>query len=115
MRYPRNCRLLKRSDFDAVFKSVMRPELGQLIRQRDYLVYQRFSEQVPRLGLSISKKAVRLAARRNRLKRCLRDFFRQHMVELSGDIIVRWTADPKSYEYDDLTKPLSLLIQKSTG
>lgn len=115
MRYSRNCRLLKRSDFDAVFKSVTSPQLGRLIRQRNYLVYQRFSEQSPRLGLSISKKAVRLAARRNRLKRCLRDFFRQHLAELRGDIIVRWTTDPNSYEYDDLTKPLSLLIQRSVS
>lgn len=42
-----------------------------------------------RLGLAISKKNTRLAAGRNRLKRLVRESFRQHKDKLAGlDIVV---------------------------
>jgi ribonuclease P protein component len=43
----------------------------------------------PRLGLAVSKKNCRLATGRNRLKRIIRESFRQHRHELPGlDIVV---------------------------
>ena len=42
-----------------------------------------------RLGLAVSKKNCKLAAGRNRLKRIVRESFRQHKAELAGlDIVV---------------------------
>ena len=42
-----------------------------------------------RLGLAISKKQVRRAVDRNRLKRLVRDVFRAHRAELDGlDLVV---------------------------
>ena len=38
----------------------------------------------PRLGLAISKKACRLAVSRNRIKRQIREYFRQHKQQLAG-------------------------------
>lgn len=42
-----------------------------------------------RLGLAISKKHCRLASRRNRVKRVVRESFRRHQAELAGlDLVV---------------------------
>jgi ribonuclease P protein component len=42
-----------------------------------------------RLGMAISKKYCRLASDRNRLKRIIRESFRQHQAELKGlDLVV---------------------------
>ena len=44
---------------------------------------------VARLGLAISKKHCRQATGRNRIKRIVRESFRQHQAELAGlDIVV---------------------------
>ena len=46
-------------------------------------------EETPRLGLAISKKHCRKATARNRIKRVIRESFRQHQAELAGlDIVV---------------------------
>jgi ribonuclease P protein component len=43
----------------------------------------------PRLGLAIAKKHIKLASRRNRLKRIIRESFRQHQSAFPGiDIVV---------------------------
>ncbi len=43
----------------------------------------------PRLGLAIAKKHVKLASRRNRLKRIIRESFRQHQSAFANiDIVV---------------------------
>jgi len=44
---------------------------------------------IARLGLAISKKNCRHASGRNRIKRVVRESFRQHKMELTGlDIVV---------------------------
>lgn len=40
--------------------------------------------QDSRLGLAIARKAVPTAVQRNRVKRVIRDYFRQHWPEISG-------------------------------
>ena len=46
-------------------------------------------EDVARLGLAISKKHCRKATARNRIKRAIRESFRQQQVQLAGlDIVV---------------------------
>jgi ribonuclease P protein component len=46
-------------------------------------------DEPPRLGLAISKKHCRKATARNRIKRAIRESFRQHQHELTGlDIVV---------------------------
>jgi ribonuclease P protein component len=52
------------------------------------------SEQHPRLGLAIAKKHLKLANRRNRLKRIIRESFRQHQSEFANiDIVVLTRPD----------------------
>ena len=61
-------------------------------RSRDkwFTVLCRESEKdIARLGLAISKKNCRLAAGRNRIKRVVRESFRQHQAGLAGlDVVV---------------------------
>ncbi len=47
------------------------------------------NNDLARLGLAISKKSCRQAAARNRIKRIVRESFRQHQAELAGlDVVV---------------------------
>lgn len=46
------------------------------------------NDQQSRLGLIIAKKHVRHATQRNRIKRIVREYFRQHPAHESGDFIV---------------------------
>lgn len=83
-RFRRRSRLADKSSFDAVFRKAVRS------RDRVFTVLYRPNEKaVARLGLAISKKNCRLATGRNRLKRIVRESFRQHLDELPGlDIVV---------------------------
>ena len=53
------------------------------------VLYRSNGSQEPRLGLAIGKKNCRLSTGRNRLKRIVRESFRQHRQLLGGvDIVV---------------------------
>ncbi len=53
------------------------------------VLYRPNGSDVPRLGLAIGKRNCRLSTGRNRLKRIVRESFRQHRDELGGiDIVV---------------------------
>ncbi len=83
--FPRDRRLLRPAEFQRIFKGadwrvssatftllVVANELGH-----------------PRLGVALSKRQVRLAVERNRIRRQLRESFRQHQQMLGGvDIVV---------------------------
>lgn len=53
------------------------------------VLYKENGEHEARLGLAVSKKNCRLAVGRNRLKRVIRESFRQHRETLQGfDVVV---------------------------
>ncbi|MEN8174850.1 MAG: ribonuclease P protein component [Pseudomonadota bacterium] len=83
-RFDRSRRLLTAAEFRQVFAA---PK-----RSTDHLftVLTRGSrEGNARLGLAISRKLVRRAVDRNRIKRLVRESFRQHQVQLKGlDVVV---------------------------
>lgn len=72
------------ADFGRVFKKAGRS------RDKMFTVLSRENGDGPaRLGLAISKKHCRLAVGRNRLKRIVRESFRQHKEMLAGlDVVV---------------------------
>lgn len=74
--FPRSHRLRKREDFNAVYEAKVRESRGPLT------VYAR-PNGLPhsRMGISTSRK-VGIAARRNRIRRLLRESFRQLQHEL---------------------------------
>jgi len=83
-RFRRSSRLTDKSSFGRVFT--------QAQRSRDKLftvLYSPNGRTEPRLGLAISRKHCRRATGRNRLKRIVRESFRQHQQTLGGiDIVV---------------------------
>jgi len=82
--FPKQMRLSKRRDFQAVFEARERKSVGPL------LVYARPNGLgFHRLGLSVSRRVGR-AVRRNRVKRHLREAFRLLQHELPGcyDLII---------------------------
>lgn len=83
--FGREKRLLKPRQFKAVFDSP-----GGKVAGRSVLFLARANGlDHPRLGLVIGKKSVRLSVERNRLKRQIRETFRQSQCDLPGwDVVV---------------------------
>jgi ribonuclease P protein component len=83
-RLQKRARLLKASEFNRVFDKAVRSS------DQYFTVLARQNEiGYPRLGLAISKKRARLAVTRNRLKRIIRESFRQKQYEIScADYVV---------------------------
>ncbi|MDX2463835.1 MAG: ribonuclease P protein component [Porticoccus sp.] len=83
--FPPKLRLLSSSDFQQVFK-------GTECRSSDNaltLLARHNGLSHARLGLAISKRFIKTAVGRNRVKRLLRESFRQHQSLLTGlDIVV---------------------------
>jgi len=79
-------RLLSAKQFSFVFeKPYKRHHAYLLVLVRE----NKSSEKKARLGLAVAKKNIKLAVRRNRFKRIVRESFRQHKVQLAGlDIVV---------------------------
>lgn len=77
--FGREKRLLTSRQFSAVFDS---PD-GKVSNRYFLALARRNSVSLPRLGLVIGKKNVKLAVERNRLKRVMRDSFRRHQLLLS--------------------------------
>ena len=83
--FDKSRRLLNAADFKPVFDSV-----DYKVSSKAFLCLSRKNtHQQPRLGLVMAKKNVRLAVQRNRIKRSIRESFRQHQHTLPAvDIIV---------------------------
>ena len=86
-------RLVSKHDFQSVFA-----ESNKISRHFLLALHRSTSLPCPRLGMIISKRYVKTAVSRNRLKRLIRESFRHHAHLLQGlDIIVlmrkKWTND----------------------
>lgn len=84
MRYGKDYRLLSPSEFRYVFEKPKKIK-GEAI---DFYLRKNHKSH-PRLGLAVPKRAVKSAVMRNRLKRLLREQFRNENADLGGvDVIV---------------------------
>lgn len=82
-RYPRTARVRARADFDRIFQQGRRQATPRLA------VHWHAGGSAARLGLAVSRKVDPRAVGRNRIKRALREVFRQHRGELvAGDYVV---------------------------
>jgi len=90
--FARTDRLLTAKHFSNVFENpYKRHHAYLLILVRKNVEPGNLPENSPpaRLGLVVAKKNIKLAVRRNRFKRIVRESFRQHKVQLAGlDIVV---------------------------
>ena len=82
-RLQKHAKLLKAAEFDRVFDKSVRSS------DRYFTVLARPNEHKhPRLGMAISKRRVRLAVGRNRLKRLVRENFRLTQQDICADYVV---------------------------
>ena len=83
-RFQRKHRLSDSAEFDVVFKTARRSRDAQFV-----VLATRNNKSRPRLGLAFSRRTVRGAVARNKVKRVARESFRQHAKALSGlDIVI---------------------------
>ncbi len=86
----RDTRLVDKADFDRVFAESQRA-------RTDFMVIMARPNQVghARLGMIVAKRLLARAVDRNRVKRCVRESFRQVFAELPAcDFVVRLIAKP---------------------
>lgn len=95
-------RLHNKSDFDRVYRDAKRSADAL------FAVFARLNaEATPRLGLSIAARAVGNAVRRNRIKRLIRESFRQHQHDLpKADIVVNARAGARNADNASIVQSL---------
>lgn len=90
--FPKNLRLLSSSDFTPVFDS---PSFK--IHHPNFLILAKINDLgVPRLGIIVAKKNIRLAVQRNRCKRVIRESFRNkqhHLPPIDAIVLARRGSD----------------------
>ena len=107
-RFPRSARLLNPEAFQAVFKQGRRIHLRGLTA-----VVAPNTLGHPRVGLAIAKKSVRLATGRNRIKRLIREDFRQHQDCLVAvDMVILARPDLATAEASAIRATLAQLWQR---
>ena len=117
---PKSARLNKQHDFTAVFRCNNRrvgdrywTVLALPREPQDGSMAEAPAYRSARLGLAIAKKRARRAVDRNRLKRIVRESFRQHQAMLSGfDIIVMNRDSCVGASNADLNRSLQRLWKK---
>lgn len=83
MRLTKQQRLLKPDEFKRVFDNPIKK-----IHSAHFMLFVQSGQTVPRLGLAITKKKLKLAVMRNHLKRLTREHFRQSAPHLSAIDVV---------------------------
>ncbi len=86
--FGRGRRLLTKREFDAV----LRQPLLRIRRGGLWLAARPNSVGVSRLGMIVAKRVVRRAVGRNRVKRMIRESFRQRASLPAADLVVRVVA-----------------------
>ena len=106
--FPRACRLLRRADYDPVYRD------GQRRTSRHFTVFCRASGAAhSRLGISV-KRALGGAVVRNRMRRRLREMFRTHRQEIPAgwDIVIHPRNNAvATAEFSALTAELLSLLR----
>ncbi len=106
--FPKRLRLLDKAEYDAVFAEALKAG------DQHFLLLARTNDKGhPRLGLAISKRQVRLAVQRNRLKRLVRESFRVRQHVLPGaDVVVLARNGAVGTSSEELSAALDRLWKK---
>lgn len=109
--FPRHVRLLSSRDFQAVF----RDNTSRSSDQRWTLLARQNMLDDARLGMAISKRVLKNAVERNRIKRIVRESFRYHQQALGGlDIVVMCKGEVKQMTNGELFESLNRHWQRVT-
>jgi ribonuclease P protein component len=109
MDLPRNCRLVRRSEYDVVYRE------GRRRTSREFTIFLRPNGlEISRFGWSI-KKALGNAVRRNRIRRRLREILRLHRQEIATgwDIVIHPRTTTATAEFSPLAAELVRLIPRT--
>jgi len=111
MKFLKSDRLLSERDFSTVLKKAHESVRGSgaIVHSGIYRIYRNPSSSSNRLGLAIGKKVLRNSVDRNRVKRVIREFFRENRILFRGDFLIKLDRRPANFEYTTLTKPLEIL------
>ena len=102
-RFPRCRRLNRAEDYRAVFADARKLRGGPFT-----LLWRPNKHHFARLGLAVSKRHLRFAHDRNRIKRLIRESFRQHQNALCGiDVVVLCQANIHTYPSPALHQALT--------
>lgn len=105
LKFSKRNRLVTTKDYDRLF--VKGKRLNNLYL---YVIFLENEFDYPRLGLRISKKHVKLATERNRIKRIIREHFRLNQKRLNHfDIVVIAKSGIDSLKNDDVRNYLDEL------
>ena len=101
-RFPRGHQLRKGNDFREVFKSGNRCHTEHFT-----ILYKDNSRGFPRLGLIVGKGVFASAVKRNRLKRLVREVYRQNSdLFNSFDIVIKAENKQLTLNYDLIRKEI---------
>ncbi|MGH9737584.1 MAG: ribonuclease P protein component [Candidatus Acidiferrales bacterium] len=106
--FPRACRLVRRADFDAVYRE------GRKKTSREFAVFLRANSlPLSRFGWSI-KKALGRAVRRNRIRRRVREIVRLHRNEIAAgwDVVIHPRASAAVADFEALAADLLRLLPR---
>ncbi len=104
--FSRHERLRLRKDFQLALRH------GSRRQTKNFTIILRPNAlQFSRLGITVSKK-VGNAVKRNRVKRCLREFFRLHKHKLpsSNDMVIIAKRDAATLAYHDVREELAAVL-----
>jgi ribonuclease P protein component len=112
---PKENRLARREDFSRVY------EQGQYFRQGDVAIkFIRTKNSLLRIGFSVGKNYSKLAIRRNRARRILREAIRKRLPDMQSgsDIVVMLQAAPKNSPKNkaglsEIEKDLEIIFSKT--
>jgi ribonuclease P protein component len=108
--FPKKFRLIHKLDYQKTFQRAKK------INSRYFRLYfykTGTDPQLSRLGLAISKKNIRHAIHRNRIKRIVRESFRYNQERLKGyDVVVLANRDANAMDKPTLRQEMDKLWKK---
>lgn len=105
--YPRSCRLVRRADFDAVYRH------GRRRSSPSFAIFFRHNElDISRFGMSV-KRTLGGAVLRNRIRRRIREILRLNRQEIASgwDIVIHPRPSALTADYAPLSAELLKLLQ----
>ena len=107
-RFSKNQRLLTKAEFQSVFDQAKKINQRYLL-----LLFKKNTQPSSRLGIIVSKRVAKKAVTRNRIKRTIRESFRQWQQKITGfDIIIIARQQCDVQDNKKLREGLDLLWQK---
>ena len=107
-KFPKSARLLDAEDYSQVFNNCS-IRAGS---SAGYVLALPTSDNRSRLGIIVAKKSVRLATDRNRIKRLVREYFRNHPLSASMSLVFMAKRGASALSNADVIADLDRLWQK---